>query len=75
MIRFNICVNIGDNDTTVKFYFVHNQWQIMSEDDMTKAFDNAVKELNRIYKDYGRFATEIGVTRLFKSFGFERTLP
>ena len=34
-------------------------------------FNEAVKELNRVYKTYGRFATTTGVIRLFESFGFE----
>ena len=40
---------------------------------MDDAFNDAVTELNRVYKNYGRFATQTGVTRLFESFGFERT--
>lgn len=70
MIRFSIRVNYGDNDTTVKFDFVHKDWNTMSNDEQYKAFDKAVKELDHIYKTYGRFATTTGVLRLFDSFGF-----
>lgn len=71
MIRYFIRVNNGDNDTTVKYSFVHKDWDTLSKEEQDKAFDNAVKELERIYKSYGRFATSTGVIRLFNSFGFE----
>lgn len=74
MLRFNIRVNIGNENRTVKFYFVHKDWQTLSEEEMRKAFDDAVAELNKVYKDYGRFATDVGVSKLFNSFGFERTI-
>lgn len=72
MVRYNICINIGDANKTVKFFFVHKDWDIVNKEDSDKDFDAAVKELDRIYKNYGRFATEVGVTKLFESFGFER---
>lgn len=75
MVRYHISVNNGDNDVTVKYYFVHKNWNTISKDESDKAFDAAVKELDRIYKTYGRFATEVGVCRLFESFGFDRTYP
>ena len=31
-------------------------------------------EINNVYKDYGRFATEVGVCKLFNKFGFERSI-
>ena len=74
MIRYNIRVNTGDNDVTHVYYFVHKDWNNISQEDSDKAFHEAVTELNRIYKTYGRFATQVGVTRLFESFGFERTI-
>lgn len=70
MVRYFIRVNNGDNDTTVKYSFVHKDWDKLSKEEQDKAFDNAVKELKRIYS-YGRFATTTGVIRLFSSFGFE----
>lgn len=75
MLRFNIRVNIGDNNITNKFFFVHKEWQTLSEDKQIEQFDLAVKELNKVYKDYGRFATKIGVTKLFSKYGFEESLP
>lgn len=73
MIRYNIRVNYGDNNRTNKFYFAHKDWRNVTQEESDKAFDSAVKELNRIYKTYGRFATEVGIIRLFESYGFERS--
>ena len=73
--RFHIRVNHGDKDITVQYYFVHKNYATMSEKEQTKAFDEAVKELDFIYKTYGRFATQTGVERFFKHHGFERTIP
>ena len=73
MVRYHISVNTGDNNKTVKYFFVHKDWANISQEDSDSAFNDAVTELNRIYKNYGRFATEIGVQKLFDSFGFERT--
>lgn len=75
MIRYFIRVNHGDADTTVKYSFVHENWQSLSKDEQDAAFNNAVVELDRIYKTYGRFATQVGVLRLFKSFGFDLSTP
>lgn len=33
-----------------------------------------LKELNRVYTTYGRFATSAGVLKLFDSFGFELSI-
>ena len=74
MIRYNIRVNIGDNNNTVKFFFVHKDYATISEEASNEAFDKAVKELNHVYKDYGRFATKTGVIKLFETFGFEYTI-
>jgi len=74
MRRYNIRVNIGDDDITHKFFFVHKDWENLSDEEQDKAFDEAVKEINRVY-EYGRFATQVGVSRLFAKYGFERTLP
>ena len=70
MIRYNIKINYGDKNETKKFYFVHNNWNDLSNEEQDKAFNDAVTELNRIYKNYGRFATQIGIVKLFESFGF-----
>jgi hypothetical protein len=75
LIRYSIRVNHGDADITVKYYFVHKDFASLTDKEQDKAFDKAVKELNCIYKTYGRFATEAGVMSLFDSFGFERTIP
>lgn len=71
MLSFYIHINHGDDNKTVKYNFVHKQWDSISEKEQNKAFDDAIKELNRIYKTYGRFATEVGILRLFDHFGFE----
>ena len=74
MVRFHIRINTGDNDTTNTYYFVHKDYAEISNDEQEKAFDSAVKELDRIYKTYGRFATPTGVVNLFKDFGFEQAI-
>lgn len=75
MLRFNIRVNHGDDNVTTMYYFVHKDYETLSEEEQRKAFDDAVHELNRVYKTYGRLATETGIARLFATFGFERSLP
>lgn len=57
-----------------KFEFVHKSWGSLSNDEQDKAFDKAVKELNRVYSTYGRFATSIGIIKLFDSFGFKLSI-
>lgn len=74
MVRYSIRVNTGDDDITIQYQFVHKDWKNISKEEQDKAFDSAVKELDRVYKTYGRFATQSGVERLFNSFGFERTI-
>lgn len=54
-----------------KFEFVHKSWDFLSNDEQDKAFDKAVKELNRVYSTYGRFATFTCIIKLFDLFGFE----
>ncbi len=73
--RYNIRVKYGDKDKMIKLYFVHKKYQEFNIGEQDAAFDAAVKELNYIYKTYGRFATLTGITRLFDTFGFERALP
>ena len=68
MLRFHIRVNTGDKDITKMYWFVHKQWSTLSEEEQAK-------ELNHIYKDYGRFATSVGVHKFFDSHGFEITVP
>ncbi len=74
MIRYHINVNTGDADVTRTYYFVHEDHATITDEESDRLFDQAVKELNRVYKTYGRFATSVGVTRLFKSFGFDQTI-
>ena len=74
MIKYHIRVNNGDDNKTVQYHFVHEDWMNISQQDSDIAFDKAVKELDHIYQTYGRFATEVGVARLFKSFGFDRVI-
>ena len=68
MIRYNIRITHGDNEFVKTYYFVHKKWNTISKEDSDKAFNDAVQELNHIYKTYGRFATETGILRLFDSF-------
>lgn len=75
MVRYNIRINHGDNNITKKYYFVHKDWANISKEESDKAFNDAVQELNRIYKTYGRFATEVGIIRLFNTYGFEISIP
>ena len=74
MKRFYIKVNNGDNDVTVKYEFVHKDWQTLSEDEQSKQWDIAVKALDHLYKTCGRFATQVGVSKFFEQYGFERTI-
>lgn len=71
MVRYNLQIAHGDNNIVKKYYFINKNWQTLTKEETDKAFDSAVKELDRIYKTYGRFATEVGILRLFDSFGFE----
>ena len=74
MTRYRIRVNHGDADTTVTYDFVHKDHAVLTKEEQDQAFDQAIKELNRIYKSYGRFATTTGVIRLFASYGFELSI-
>ena len=74
MIRYNIRINYGDANITKKFEFVHKSWNTLSDKEQNEAFDKAVKELNRVYTTYGRFATTAGILKLFDSFGFELSI-
>lgn len=74
MVRYHIRVNTGNENKTIQYHFVHKDWAVISKDESDAAFNDAVTELNRVYKTYGRFATQTGVIKLFESFGFERTI-
>lgn len=74
MVRFYIRVNTGDNNRTHKYYFIHKNYDDLTDDEQKRLFDIAVKELNKIYKTYGRFATSTGVINFFESHGFEHTI-
>lgn len=74
MVRYHIRVKTGDNNKTHMYWFIHKDHATMTNDEMDEQFDKAVKELNRVYQTYGRFATTTGVVRLFNSFGFEQTI-
>lgn len=71
-IRYCIRVNTGDDGHTTAYCFEHIGGKDMMELEQRAIFDVAVKELNKIYKNYGRFAEEDSVTRLFESYGFYR---
>lgn len=75
MVRYHIRVNTGDNNLTRTYYFIHRNYEDLTVDEQNMLFNEAVTELNRVYKEYGRFATPVGVTKLFDSFGFEQTKP
>lgn len=75
MIRYNIRVNTGNENITTKFYFVHKDWEKLTSEEQDEAFHKAVTELNRVYEDYGRFATQRAVESLFDKFGFIRSTP
>lgn len=67
MKGFHIRVMYGSK--LKRFNFCSNE-----EDDEKAAieFDKAVKEINRIYKESGRFATENEVILHFSKYGFYR---
>lgn len=75
-LYFNIRVAYGsDEDRIVRqFHFVAKDPTLDNEVQIGN-FDAAVKELNRIYEDYGRFGTIKGVRALFRKFGFEEYIP
>ena len=75
MMMFHIRVNTGDHDVTRMYWFVHKQYATLTAEEQSEDWDKAVKELNHIYKDYGRFATPTGVMRFFGAHGFEITIP
>ncbi len=75
MVRYHIRINTGDANVTDVYHFTHKSWNTITREESDKEFDKAVKELNRIYKSYGRFATKTGVLRLFEAFGFELSPP
>ena len=75
VVRYSIRVNVGDDDRTVRFQFAHKDFMNLNEEQQNEQFDKAVKELDHIYKDYGRFATTKGVCNLFESFGFIQSTP
>lgn len=68
MVRYNIAIATG------RHYFVHEDQAHTDKKTSDKKFDEAVKELDRIYENYGRFATSVGVRNLFKVYGFDETL-
>ena len=70
MIRYRIRICTGDNNTERTYHFVHKDYEKLSTEEQDIKFNEAVEELNRIYKNYGRFATNTGVIRLFSSYGF-----
>lgn len=74
MVRYNIRINYGDSNTTKKFYFVHKDTNKLSIEEQNEVFDKVVKELDRIYRTYGKFVTQIGITNLFKHFRFEECI-
>lgn len=73
MVRYHIRICTGDNNRVHTYYFIHKNHEDLTEDEQNILFNEAVTELNRIYKTYGRFATSTGVINLFDSFGFEHT--
>lgn len=74
MLMFHIRVKTGDKDMVHQYHFAYKD-QSVSDEEQTKKWDKAVKELNHIYQDYGRFATRKGVYNFFDYHGFEMTVP
>lgn len=72
---FNIRIVSGDAKTERMYYFVHKNYRNLTKEEQAVEFDKAVKELNHIYNDYGRFATSKAIIALFKKFDFEQTIP
>ena len=71
MISYTIQIANGDANTISRYYFVHKDWKNISKEESDAAFDSAVKELNHIYSEYGRFATQTAILNLFHKFEFE----
>ena len=72
--RFTIRVKYGDNNTEIKLDYVHKDWAHLTIEEQEAAFDKAVKELEHVYHDYGRFATLTGINNLFDKFGFQHSM-
>ena len=75
MNMFHIRVKTGNENIGHLYHFVHKNYETLSTDEQWAEWDKTVKELNHIYKDYGRFATRTGVYRFFDYHGFEMTMP
>lgn len=75
MLMFHIRVKTGDADNVHRYHFTFKDRDNVSEEEQAKKWDEAVKELNHIYQDYGRFATRKGVYNFFEYHGFEMTIP
>lgn len=74
MVRYSIAIATGDPKKIKRYYFVHEDWAHTDKEISDKKFDEAVKELDHIYENYGRFATSVGVRNLFKAYGFDETI-
>lgn len=77
-IKFHINIALGDRNYIRRFYFVYGYPDLnlnVSEEEITDKFDSAVKELNYIYKSFGRFVEAEAVVKLFKKYGFIETVP
>ena len=71
---YKVHVPVGDNGRDILFQFLHTSRKNLSPCETDKIFIYAMAELNKIYKNYGRFAQEDAVSNLFESYGFERLM-
>ena len=58
-------IRIMDGDVIEQFIF-----DTLDSENADKRFDEAVKEINRIYKEKGRFETYAEVKKHFQKYGF-----
>lgn len=70
MIEFDITINHGDADIEKQYQFIHKDWKNLPESEQRLQFRAAKNELDYVYKTYGRFATQVGIIKLFEHFGF-----
>ena len=71
---YEVHVPVGDNGQDILFRFRHVSRKHLLPCETDKIFVCAMAELDKIYKNYGRFAQEDAVSNLFASYGFERLI-
>ena len=69
--RYCVSVSVGSSSYNTVLTFKHISCDGMFSYETDAVFEFAMKELEKIYTKYGRFAEESAVIHLFESYGFE----